>query len=320
MTKRAILLAAACAVAACAKNDKPITVEEARSAVQSANGIQMAAPEVALAVEGKTEGTVALSAAGSTSTYRIFTRNLAFAFNGVTGFSLGLVRLIVAFPPTECKDSTCTWGPWSNALDPVEYRLTVTKVADGEFDYGFAGHRKSPAGSPWVTVMSGTAFPKSHLVGHGTFVIDAEAALALDPTGDSGTLSVTWSNEAGNSIQATFVGLTDRNNANHVVNARYSYSDSATQGDLQLAFRDLTADPDATLKLHSRWVIPTGEGRGDAFFTKPPASYNASECWNGSAAGFTVAYWTSSDPSQPASGDPALCAFAEAVPPTFDAP
>jgi len=314
--KRAILLVASLALAACGKS--AITADEARGAVQSADGIKMEAPGAAVPmVAGQPD--VAYSVAGDRSTFRVHTRNLALAFNGTTAYALGLVRLIVAFPPTACKDATCTWGPWANALEPLEWRLTVTKVADGEFTYAFSGHLRAQSGSPWVDVMTGTAFPKSRFRGHGTFVIDGDAALALDPTRDPGKLSVTWSNESGLSIEATFVGLVDRNNGDHVVNARYAYAESGTAGDLKLAFRDRTAG--GHLKIHSRWVIPTGEGRADAMVTNGVLTFTASECWSAAAGGFLVVYWTSNDPAQPTSGDPALCAYAQAADiPSFDAP
>lgn len=315
--KRAILLVAALASAACGKVS-PITADEARDAVQSAEGVKIAAPgAAAAAVEGQPG--VAYSVAGDPSAFRLHTRNLAIVFNGATAWALGLVRLVVAFPPTECKDHSCTWGPWFNPLEPLEWRLTVTKVADGEFDYAFSGHLRATAGAPWVDVMTGTAFPRSRFRGHGSFVIDGDALALLDPSKDPGKLSVTWSNEANLSIDATFVGFLDRNNNNHKLNARYAFAESATEGDLKFAFRDLTAGSEAHLKIHSRWVIPTGQGRADARVTNGVLTFSASECWSPAPA-FQVVYWTSNDPAQPPSGDPALCAYPLADVPTFDAP
>ena len=309
--KRALVLLTAAALSACAQKEK-ISVDEARAAVQSANGIQIAAPGAA-ATAGAQASTV-----GDPSGYRGATRALAVAFNGTVAWSVGLVRLVVAFPPTECKDDTCTWGPWSDALAAVEWKLSVTKVERGHFEYAFSGHLKSQPTAPFVAVMSGTAYPESSLRGHGSFVIDNEAARALG-SADTGRLEATYDNRSGLSIGATYTGLTDGNTGD-VGNARYSYTASATQGDLQVAFRNTTADPDATLSLHSRWVIPTGEGRGDASFTQGLLTYNASECWSGSSQGFQVVYWTSNDPAQPTSGNEADCAFSGAQPPSFSAP
>lgn len=309
--KRALVVLTAAALAACAQNEK-ISVDEARAAVQSANGIQIAAPG-ASATSGAQASTV-----GDPSGYRGATRVLSVAFNGTVAWSVGLVRLVVAFPPTECKDDTCTWGPWSDALAAVEWKLTVTKVERGHFEYAFSGHLKAQPTAAFVTVMSGTAYPESALKGHGSFVIDNDAARALG-SADTGRLEATYDNRSGLSIGATFTGLTDSNDGS-VGNARYSYAESATQGDLQVAFRNTTADPDATLSLHSRWVIPTGEGRGDATFTQGLLTYNASECWSSSGQGFQVVYWTSNDPGQPTSGNEAACAFSGAQPPSFSAP
>jgi len=307
--KRALVLLSA-ALVACGQNK--IDPDEARSAVQSANGIQIAAPGVT-AVAGAQASVV-----GDNSKYRDATRFLSVAFNSSVAFPLVLVRLVVAFPPAQCQDDTCTWGPWSNALDTVEWKLTVTKVEKGHFTYAFAGHLKAQPTAAFVTVMSGTAFPESRLKGHGSFVIDLDAARDLGET-DTGRLEASYDNRSGLSIEATFVGFTDQNDGT-LGNARYAYLETASQGDLQVAFRNRTASPEATLALHSRWVIPSGEGRGDASFTQGLLSYNASECWSGSAQAFQVVYWNSNDPGQPQSGVESACAFTGAEPPSFLAP
>jgi hypothetical protein len=200
----------------------------------------------------------------------------------------------------------------------VEWKLSVTKVEHGHFTYAFQGHLRAQPAQPFVTVMTGTAFPESALRGHGDFSIDMDAAASLGGT-DTGKLTASYDNRGGLSIEATFLGFTDRSNGN-VGNARYAYLASATQGDLQVAFRNVTADPDATLALRSRWVIPTGQGRGDATFTQGLLTYDASECWSGATAGFKVVYWTSNDPGQPASGNAADCAYDAAQAPAFPAP
>ncbi len=307
--KRALVLLSA-ALVACGQNK--IDADEARSAVQSANGIQIAAPGV-VSVAGAQASVV-----GDDSSYRKSTRFLSVAFNSSVAFPLGLVRLVVAFPPTSCQDDACTWGPWSDALAAVEWKLTVTKVAKGHFTYVFAGHLKAQPTAAFVTVMSGTAYPESRLRGHGSFVIDLDAAQALGET-DTGRLEASYDNRSGLSIEATLVGFTDQNDGT-LGNARYAYLETATLGDLQVAFRNRSANPEATLALHSRWVIPTGEGRGDAYFTQGPLAYNASECWSGSAQAFQVVYWNSNDPAQPESGVESACAFTGAQPPSFQAP
>jgi hypothetical protein len=246
------------------------------------------------------------------------TRFLSVAFNTTVAFPIGLVRLVVAFPPTSCADETCTWGPWSDALATVEWKLTVTKVARGHFTYVFAGHLKAQPSAGFVPVLTGTAFPESRFKGHGNFVVDMDAARSLDGT-DTGRLEATYDNRTALSIEATFVGFTDKQTG-EVGNARYAYLETSAQGDLQVAFRNRTASPEATLSLHSRWTLPTGQGRGDAFFTQGPLSYDAHECWGDSAQGFQVVYWNSNDPNQPASGNETDCAYAGSQPPTFAAP
>jgi hypothetical protein len=319
--KRATVLAAAVLLSAC--NAKKITPAEAQNAVQAAGDLHIAAPVSAtgLAKPSLPGGAVTDSVAGTPSRFRADTRGLALVFNGTVAWSLGLVRFVTAFPPTHCGTDTCTWGPWSDALATVEWRLTVTKVDDHRFDYAFAGHLKAHAADPFIDVMTGTAYPAGPLRGHGTFTVDRDAALALGtPATDTGKLAVTWSNESGVTIDATFTGFTYTDNNNHLGNARYAYVESATQGDLQVAFRDRSVSPEATLGLHSRWIIPTGEGRGDAAVDTGTTAYAASECWSGSAAGFLVTWWTSNIPGDLPSGDAALCAFPGVAVPPFAAP
>jgi hypothetical protein len=122
------------------------------------------------------------------------------------------------------------------------------------------------------------------------------------------------------SIDATFLGFTDTNNGNALGNARYAYAATATQGDLQVAARNRSASPETTLGLHSRWVIPTGEGRGDAVVDTGTATYGASECWSGSAGGFLVTYWTSDIPGDTTSGSDTACAVPGSAVPPFPAP
>lgn len=316
---RAFAVVAAAALAVGCNQKKDITAEEARTAVQSQDGVQISAPG---ATAPTSMGASEYSVAGTSSEYKRVTRALAATFNGAVVWSLGIVKLVVAFPPTSCKDDTCTWGPWAaGPLAPAEWKLTVTKVADGEFDYAFSAHLRSQPSAPFVPVLYGTAFPKSRLVGHGSFTVDLEAGRAFDDANtDTGRLDVTWSNESDIQVGATFTGCTDKSNG-HRSDAKYAYSQSATQGDLQLAVRDNSATPaPATLQLHSRWMMDTGAGRGDAYFDQGVVSYDASECWSGFADGFQVVYWSSNSPALPPSGSESACAFAPAAPPTLQLP
>ncbi len=40
-------------------------------------------------------------------------------------------------------DDTATWGPYSDALDPVTWRFRITRVADAQYDYVLEGRPKT---------------------------------------------------------------------------------------------------------------------------------------------------------------------------------
>jgi hypothetical protein len=158
--KRAIIALAAMLLGACNAATR-ISAEEAANAVQAAVGAQITPPVTSAgAVKGApVSSAVADSVAGDPSQFRRDTRALAIVFNGTVAWSLGLVSLVTHFPPTSCSTDTCTWGPWSDALATVEWRLTVTKVEDRHFDYAFAGHLKAP--SPPVACAATAASPST---------------------------------------------------------------------------------------------------------------------------------------------------------------
>jgi hypothetical protein len=134
-------------VAACGTVE---TDNEYRNAIPTAETIEVALP----AARGQ-----ALMRAneGETSEFYKLTRHVSRNVNGAALRVLGLVRLVVSFPPTETYDDRAVWGPWSDALDPVEWKVTVQKVSDDEFHYGFDGRDKTQANAAFSTVLSGTS-------------------------------------------------------------------------------------------------------------------------------------------------------------------
>src|SRR5262245_24384568 len=68
-----------------------------------------------------------------------FTRNVRDGVNLVTGAVLGSVWYIVHTHPTSVNADTATWGPYTDALDPVTYRFRVTRVGPRHFEYALDG-------------------------------------------------------------------------------------------------------------------------------------------------------------------------------------
>src|SRR5262245_17980486 len=62
-------------------------------------------------------------ALGELASYYVVTRDVTHTLNGGTGWVLLLIHGIVQYPVTTIVGNVYTWGPWSDALDPAEYKL-----------------------------------------------------------------------------------------------------------------------------------------------------------------------------------------------------
>jgi len=270
------------------------------------------------------------SVAGQPSDFARLTAAVAVSFNVPTGLFLGLLQHVVEdAEPTSCDANSCTWGPGSEPLNPVSYKLVVSRNADGiSFDWVLSGAVK-PSTS-FVVFASGNAVPgpqRHH--GSGNFTIDFEQAAQLavwsDPsTRPTGQLQVThYSNVGPAQLQVTYMGARDSTTAGQFNNVAYVYANDATGGgDLQFAIHNTTTQD--TFSAHSRWKND-GRGRADvAALTSGTGSLSLSECW--SAAPFNVVYFSSSvkvvvNPwGGPDSGSEAQCAYSPAAPSGLAAP
>jgi hypothetical protein len=319
--KRAIALTIAALTVAC--GGKTLTAEEARSAMPGAGQAQIGTPEPsgqALTVAPGASEVVTFS----TAEYASDTIALAAAVNGGVAWTLAIVELVVQFPPTTCAGDTCTWGPGSNAFEVNDWELTVTKKEDKDYLWKLTGRPKTDPSVGFITLVSGEAFTTGvRHVGHGTLLIDFDAALGLarkttDPTPQVGKISATYDNTSGSKVSAQFLGTQDAVFPSQRVNAAYQFSANASGGDLEAATRNLTSD--VQLTLHSRWT-GTGAGRGDASFTDALGTYSRSQCWDGATTLFNLVYQVTS-PIDPGldMGSESACAFASSAPPTVTVP
>src|SRR5262249_58279644 len=84
------------------------------------------------------------------------------------------------------KGDVYTGGPWSDTLDPAEYKLDVTANADGTFDYQLSGRSKTMANAQFEVVIDGHADPRAgDDKGTGNFLLDFDAGRRVNPI-DSG--------------------------------------------------------------------------------------------------------------------------------------
>jgi len=316
-----LIVSLAALSSACA--GQSLGADEARGALPHPENAQLGEPAAAAAA-----GAIALSAeaggpaaAVSNSGFFGLTAALAGSVNLGVGVTLGVLRAVVALPPTRCEADTCTWGPGSGAFDYNVHKLTVTKV-DGHYDFALSAEPKTRPGSGFITILSGSAFPgAAPRRGHGSFAVDFDEAAKLDgPRGDdTGRIEVTYDARGELSIGVRFLGMVDRDDPGsgavpHKVNAAYAFAASGSSGDLQVAFRTLPPNAPKTLSLHSRWN-GTGAGRGDVEATAAGFTYQESECWAGGASAFALVYDTN-----PATGAESACAYQPAAYATLQAP
>ena len=249
-------------------------------------------------------------------------REISRDLNHGAAWVLILVHTIVEYPPTTVDGDVYTWGPWSETLDPAEWRLVVTENLDGSYDWSFDGRSKLEEGTTFVTVISGNAIPgaiEHH--GRGTFLIDFDAAEIVNPleNEDRGTVEIAYDLEREAGAPATLdIAIqtleTDEFGVDQPVAFDYAYAENADgSGDLSFEIHcDL--DDEGTLAeealIRSRWFA-TGSGRADVRVKDGDLGelvVTASECWNDTSR---RVYYSDSEEWMPTEGDPAECVFAD---------
>jgi hypothetical protein len=296
MKKIATLTAAALVLSACGPASED-PAKKFRDALPKTEAVQVGSPSADTAAGALTvrSSTVLGDSPATQSAYAILSRNFAVMINGGTALTLGILRFVTAFPPTSCDHASCTWGPGVSDDGLNRMRLVVTQV-DDHFDYALSGQRGSDATADWENIITGTAYPgddADHGSGTLTFDADAEARLDHGPLWeqrDFGHATITYDNTGSPvTVGAEFVG--GHNELDQVVNAAYSFEQSASGGDLQIAFQNETTTEIATI--HTRWS-PSGAGRSDVNYDADGAGatepYPASECWDGEVNNFAEVY------------------------------
>ncbi len=287
---------------------------QSKNAMPTSDKVKMSAPGTASSSrDGSTGQLQQNDTVGGSSDYFTDTVALSAVVNVSAAAVLGLLTAITDQPATNCDaaSNTCTWGPGSSALDANVYKLVVVKQGDGSFKYTFSGQSKLTASGPFVAILTGTAIPSATAhVGSGEFIIDNDARATLPGgNGDSGKITVDYSNTSQLTISASATGVKDNNNPGQKLNVGYVYANHADGGgDLDVAFKNLTSL--ATLSLHSRWQV-SGAGRGDAKFTTGNGAITVtqSECWAAAASGFTLGYLNGPNGI---SGSASACVFTDA--------
>jgi len=251
---------------------------------------------------------------GDIADYYKVTRDVTRTLNGGSAWVLILIHAIVQYPVTTINGNVYTWGPWSDTLDPAEYKLDVTDNGDGTYDYLLSGRNKTVAGSQFEVVIDGHAdtTPGENL-GNGDFKIDFDAGKRVNPvdSGDAkGTVTVNYDLAARH---LDLLAQAPDANGNPAM-FEYAYNETLAGGG-DMVF-NVTADGGGTalpenIVIRSRWQAD-GAGRGDARLAGGDlgtAQAIASECWSSL---FRRTYYTDSVNWLPTEGSVADCAFGTA--------
>jgi hypothetical protein len=310
------------AVAACAL-EKEEAADEFREAVPTAEAVSVDGPASSGgSLETASSSRGALAAGAEPARWYRFTRDLRDGVNGVTAVILGSVAWVIHTEPTELAEGKAVWGPYpADGLEPVSFRLTVTRLEEHHYRYVLDGRPKSSTSdADFLTVLDGDGYSKSSdQHGDGAFVVNLDNARQLDRfrhPDDSGTVRI--EHDLPRDISRHLGAL-----------PRFITADITPAGGHWLsvtssAFEDGTGAIDLTglvdiddagtlaedIAIQSRWQ-QTGAGRSDIGISggDVPVAFSpatAAECWG---EDFTRVYYESSFEDPASSGDPTACAY-----------
>ena len=258
---------------------------------------------------------------GATAGFYVVTRGVTVLVNVSTALILGLVKAITDNPPTSIHGNVAVWGPWTDALSPNTYRLTVFDNGNHHYSYALEGKAKQDPDTAYVTILSGSHTAAVDSSGHpingfgnGTFVINWDNAASLpqhDPN-NMGSARFTYDRMTATAqvtIDVTFTQVWD-SGTNRRIDANYHYA-STPGGDGLFQFstyQNTQAGGIQRFAIESRWKN-NGAGRSDVIVTggalTQPATIN--ECWD---QFFNSQYLqVSYDPSQDYGVEATACVF-----------
>ena len=256
--------------------------------------------------------TLAYDGAGERAKFYEFTRALADGVDGVTRSILGSIWIVVHTRPTTIANHEATWGPGADALSPVVWRLKVTEVSAGVFDYQLDGRPKgSNAESDYLAVLKGRGYGRSHAEHrNGWFLVDNDAARKLDPARahDQGTTKIAHQLHTWPATIAVEIRPTPAPNWADIMVTHQPDGSGAVDVSALTDIEETNKDGKLEdVVMHNRWA-KDGAGRADVQISggSVPILVKATECWSSQ---FDRSYYTDSAGLAPTVGDPAACAF-----------
>ncbi|MCE9668236.1 hypothetical protein LY474_10460 [Myxococcus stipitatus] len=326
MLRKSLMFAAALTLVGCDNNDKN---DEAsfRQGLPSKEMVEMKSPRKDEGGQGKVSP---FYGQGTLSENFVLTAATTVTVNGSTLWVLDLVQDIVRHPPSSIEGDVAVWGPYSNALGLITWKLTVTRTGEDTYSYALEGKGKAQDDSAYKTVLSGShtaavdgSGERKPGYGSGEFLIDWDhnAALPGNDTRDVGSVEIRYARTSATSVatvEADFQQVRDDEVVGGRLDARYRYARTPTDGG-ELDFvieKDIDADPtrlaEEKLAIKSRWE-PTGAGRSDIKLSGGDLVGEATlnECWDTS---FLSVYYVASYNPFVGYGEVAACgSFGAAV-------
>ncbi len=253
-----------------------------------------------------------------------FTRAVRGGVNLVTAQVLGSVWAVAQTEPTTVDEGEATWGPHTDALEPVTYRFRVARIARDEYTYVLEGRPKaSHADDTYRALLSGHGYGKSHENhGQGDLTIDLDVARELDPLAhelDSGTVHISyqlphdWTR--GDALPRTIVAeVTPDPALNRESFSVTSNAERDGAGSLDVQAEADVDDSKATrleaVSVSSRWRAD-GAGRADISIAggdvpPEPGVVRAVECWR---PDFSRSYYRDSVSFAPTEGEASACVY-----------
>jgi hypothetical protein len=282
-------LALATSLGACQKEQG----SEFATGVPRQSTVEMTVPGSSTKALSVESGSYALQ--GQISDWYVITRTVSATVNAGAVAVGTLVKIITDNPATTMGKDSATWGPWQGPLDPVEWKVTITRVAPHQYQYAFEGRDKHDQTAAYVTVLSGTHSPgldakgdEMEGFGSGSFVLDWDARATLPgPDGNVGTATYTYDHvgpAAVVNITAQFHQVKDNDHPGKLVDVSYAFVQNPGQDgsmDFQYSVPANATSAGGLAKVKSRWLW-SGAGRSDASVTATDSAltYTVSECWD----------------------------------------
>lgn len=266
-------------------------------------------------------GTLSQALLGQQAELYQLTYEVSRDVNGSIWLGLNIIETIVQHPPTSVANNVAVWGPHTGALEPLTWRLVVSKTGPGRYGYVLSARKKADLNGSFLPILAGTSEKglSQYFSGYkGVYTANADNMNALDPTHNPDTGKMIATYDTTGDRRKVEMAMEDYSEAGAPpADILYSYLERLdTSGEFGFVARaDMQKDGSAEelLVATSAWDA-TGAGRGDAVVTggdiPSGVKINITECWD---QGFGRTFYQDNHAINPTEGDPAACVFSQPV-------